>query len=1076
MKRCATCGEESPPRFKHCGFCGAALPQVADTAEQRKFVTLLFCDLKGYTNLGEELDPERMRQVFKRYLDSMRGVIESNGGWVESIVGDAITAVFGVPRLHEDDALRAVRTARQMQTGLAALNDELSERFGVRLANRIGVNTGEVVVGYLSNDQLQVNGDAINVAARLQTAAPTNAALLGPETYRLVRHAVTVEELEPIPLKGKSEPVPAYRLIAVRDHDAVARRHDAPIVGRVTEVRALFAALDMALAGKRCEAVTILAAAGLGKTRLAGEFISNVASEVRAVRGRCLPYGQGITFWALAEIVRGVAGIEDGDSLEVAGERLRSCLDADADAIAERLLAALGLTAEGFPLAETFWAARRFFEQVAAERPLLVLWEDMHWAEPTLLDLVQSLIDSISGASVLFLVTGRPELAERHPDWLDGRPNAARVALEPLSEAETALIVEGLLGEHGLPPAVHERVAQAAGGNPLFVEQLVSMLVEEGRLKQEGGRWVASPEAGEFRVPPTIAGLLAARIDRLPPHERRVLQTGAVAGEIFYRGSLPELIASLSDDDLQAALDGLTSKQLVRPIGLQEFGETGYRFHHLLVRDAAYRGLLKSSRAQLHERFADWLERMAATRAAEFQEILGYHLEQASLYTAELGEIDAAAAALRRRASGHLAAAGHRALSRGDTPAAAGLLMRAADLLPATDGGRLALAPDLGEALVDLGRFTEAEMLLAAADEAAGAAAPAVAAGIRLARVHARYWTDGGGWNELALTEAGQAIPVFEAAGDHAALARAFRLLATVHGTSCHYAEAERAASRAVAEGRLTGESRLVTRNLAGVALAALFGPMPVRDAIRRCEEVLELAAADRRVQAIAGGALAQLYAMDGRFEDARALYRQCRVTLDDLGSRVFAAANSLHSARVELLAGDPAAAEADLRRDYVELQSLGERSYASTLAGLLAEALWQQGRIAEADELSRASRDAAGEDDVETQIRWRGVQAKVLAARGDDAAAEHLAHQGVEWASLTDAPVLQALAQVNLAETLRLLQRDDEAPPAVRAAQRLFAAKGDRVTPLLLESDLRSLAEPALQVVQSTGASGSGS
>src|SRR5919202_937890 len=569
MVTCPSCGEENPERFRLCGFCGIPLAPAAPPQEVRKTVTIVFSDLKGSTNLGEALDSESLREVMNRYFAEMRRVLEEHGGRVEKYIGDAVMAVFGLPRLHEDDALRAVRAAYGMKRALETLNDELEGRFGVRLANRTGVNTGEVVAGDPSAGQRLVVGDAVNVAARLEQAAPAMEVLLGDLTYRLVRDAGEGEPVEPLELKGKSERGPPYRL------------------------------------------VSLLADAGVGKSRLVEAFTTAVAAEATVGRGRCLPYGKGITFWPLVELVRDAAGIGEDDPPDVARAKVaRLVPEEERDAVVERVSAAVGLSGAQFPIEELFWGARKLLEALASERPLVAVFDDVHWAEPTFLDLVEHLTDSIHSAPVLLVCPSRPDVLERREGWAAG-PRARRLPLEPLSGAETEQVVTNLLGSVELAPEARRRIVEASEGNPLFAEQLLAMLVDGGYLRRENGAWRATGSLAELEVPPTIHALLAARPDPPPPGGGAGVEPAAVVGLVFPKDAVAELAPDGVRPELDVHLETLTRKKLVRP---HADAQVSYRFNHILIRDAAYQGLLKRTRATLHERFVEWADRVNRDR------------------------------------------------------------------------------------------------------------------------------------------------------------------------------------------------------------------------------------------------------------------------------------------------------------------------------------------------------------------------------------------------------------------------------------------------------------------------------
>ena len=1059
MATCPSCGEENPDRFRLCGFCGTPLAPAAAPAEVRKTVTIVFSDLKGSTNLGEALDSESLREVMTRYFAEMRRVVEDHGGSVEKFIGDAVMAVFGLPKLHEDDALRAVRAAHDMQEALRALNEELERAWGVALESRIGVNTGEVVAGDPAVGQRLVTGDAVNVAARLEQAAPVGDVLLGDLTYRLVRDAVEVEPVEPLELKGKSKPVPAYRLVSVAHGEGYARRHDAPLVGRASELATLEAALAETAAERRARLVSVIADAGVGKSRLTEAFAAVAAGRAVARRGRCLPYGKGITFWPLVEISRDAAGIDDEDSPEVALAKLAALVpEPDRAAVVARVAAAIALADEQFPIEELFWGVRKLLEGLAREQPFVAVFDDVHWAEPMFLDLVEHLLDSVE-APLLIVCPSRPDLLERRESWAL-RAGASRVHLEPLSAAETELVVENLLGRVDIPAAARARIVDASEGNPLFAEQLLSMLIDAGHLQLDGGRWRSTGDLSDLPVPPTIHALLSARLDHLAADERAILEAAAVVGLVFPRAAVEEL----APDSLQAGvadrLETLARKQLVRPHAGALEG--GYRFNHILIRDAAYNGLLKRSRASLHERFVDWADRVNRDRdrAAEFEEILAYHLEQAYRYLGELGPLDDHGVELGRRAAERLASAGRRAFGRGDMSATASLLSRAVDLVPEDDPQRLALLPDLGEALIDTGDFDRSQEILDEAVARAGKAGDVrLEAEARLGRLLVRFFGgDLESWGDEVEREATRAIAIFEAAGDAAALAKAWRLLASVHGRACRFEEEAKAGRKAMVCARAAGDRRQELRSAAAYAMSTVYGRTPLSTALVECERVLDEADGDRRTTGLVLGSLAQLYALDGDFGRARDSYRRARVVLEDLGTNVLAASLSLDSHAVELLAGDPVAAERDLRRDYEALDLMGEKYLLSTIAGLLAGVLCEQERYDEANTMCMITASVASEDDAQSQALWRSVRGRVLARRdgeGDKAVA--LAREAVDVLRPTDALVWQGNAFVDYADTLAATGRRDEARHAVDEAVALYELKGSGVA----ANRARSLLDP---------------
>ncbi len=1068
MQVCPNCGEENPDRFRLCGICGTKLAPEAPPQEVRKTVSIVFCDLKGSTSTGEKLDTEALREVLAAYFSEMKTVLEHHGGTVEKFIGDAVMAVFGLPVLHEDDALRAVRAAHEMKQTLARLNDTLEIRWGVRLKNRTGVNTGEVVAGDVTAGQRLVTGDAVNTAARLEQAAPALEILIGESTYRLVKDAIDVEPVEPLTLKGKAKTVHAYRLVSVNEGEGVARRLDTPMVGRTAELQVLVDALGIAIGQRRVQLVTVLGPAGVGKSRLLQEFVSNSANVTASLRGRCLSYGQGITFYPLAEMVRGAAGIQNDDSLEAARGKLTALLgQANAD-VAERLSATIGLSTATFTQDETFWSARRFLEILSAERPLIALVDDIHWAEQTFLDLLRYVADSARDARVLILCSSRPELKQDHPEWLMPRDNTRAITLDPLSSAESSIVVNNLLGTSALNEAARARIVEAAEGNPLFVEQMLSMLIDEGILQRgPGEQWILASDLGAFTIPPTISALLTARLDRLGPTDRAVIERGAVIGQVFFRGAVEYLVPDSIKELVGSSLTSLVRKEFIHPYEDGFAGQESYAFLHGLIKDAAYQGLLKRRRAELHEKFVSWAERTAPERMREYEEILGYHLEQAFLILAQLGPLDDHGRDIGIHGARLLSSAGHRARARGDMPAAANLFHRAAYLLPELDPSRPRLLVLAGEAFLEQGEFQMADMALGMAQEGAGLLGDlGLQTTARLVRLQLHYLIEGERSEEKLIEEVRRAVPVLQELGHQEGLARAWRLVRLVHGTALRWSAAEHASQRVIEHARLAGDDLMETRLLTDLAMCALYGPMPVPAAIERCRELLERTGHDRKAEAITLAVLAELEAMRWNFDGARELYRKSRASLDELGWRFHAALTSIHSGSVELLAGDPNRAESELRRDYDALEAMHERNYISTTAGFLAEALYEQNRLEDAEGYARISKEIAAPDDLSSQLLWRCVLAKVLARAGVFEQAERLAREAVHLMQASEEPVSKGYALMSLAQVLRSAGKEDEAIVAIKEAIELFDEKGnlvaaERARDLLAPSHTPSLEQP---------------
>ncbi|MGZ5351459.1 MAG: ATP-binding protein, partial [Actinomycetota bacterium] len=672
MLTCANCGRESPMTFAFCPSCAAPLAPETPVRETRKTVTVVFCDVTGSTELGERLDPESLRDVQTRYFDAMRDAIERHGGTVEKYIGDAVMAVFGIPQLHEDDALRATRAAVDMREGLTVLNKEFERDRGVTIAVRIGVNTGEVVAGDPTSGQALVTGDAVNVAPRLEEHAAPGEILLGEATHRLVREAVDAEQVEPVVLKGKVREVPAWRLLGMHDVASSMHRHSgSPMVGRERQLAQLRQAYEAAIEDGGCQLFTLLGSAGVGKSRLVEELISGLGDRATVLMGRCLPYGEGITYYPVLEAIKQAAGLADFDLPDVVEARVCAILEGDEhQATVCRHVSQLMGVAEATAGEETFWAIRRFFEASARERPLVLIFDDVHWGEPTFLDLVEHIADWSRGSPILLLCMARSDLLEVRPAWAGGKSNAATVSLEPLTEEHAWALVTNLLGVTDLPTELAEAIVEKSEGNPLFVEETLAMLIDDGLVVREGDRSRLTGDLSAVMVPPSIQALLAARLDRLSPQERAVLEAAAVVGKDFFAGAVRSLVPEDARQRVPSDLMALVRKELIRAERTTLPGEDAFRFRHLLIRDSAYGSIAKSQRAELHERVADWLEQVAGEAVIEQEEIVGYHLEQAYAYRTQLAPADERTDAIGRRAAARLASAGLRASARGDFPAA----------------------------------------------------------------------------------------------------------------------------------------------------------------------------------------------------------------------------------------------------------------------------------------------------------------------------------------------------------------------------------------------------------------------
>jgi class 3 adenylate cyclase/tetratricopeptide (TPR) repeat protein len=1027
MLVCTSCGAENREGARFCDSCGGPLVEASTAREQRKTVSVLFADLVGSTALGERLDPESLRRVLGRYFLAMSEVIEGHGGTVEKFIGDAVMAVFGLPVLHEDDALRATSAALAMRERLRELNEELGQELGVRIEQRMGVNTGQVVTGDAESGQRLATGDAVNVAARLEQAAGSGEILIGPETFQLVRFAVAVEGVAAVEAKGKTEPAPAWRVLGLLpDLPAFTRPIGAPFVGRMAELDALRQAFERTTRLGGCQLCTVVGPPGIGKSRLAREFLGPLEREARVLVGRCLPYGEGITFWPLTEIVKQLVGVEVASGLA-------ALLNGDlhAELVAERVAAAVGAsTAEGQP-EETPWAVRKLFEAVARERPLVAVVDDIHWAEPTMLDLLEYVASFAVGAPILLLCLARPDLLEERPSWSAPRANSVLLSLQPLVDSEAEALVEQLVSQELAPP-LRRRILAVAEGNPLFVEQILALRAEQPNADDE------------IELPPTVEALLAARIDRLPPEERALLQCASVEGRGFHRGAVIELLSAEMRAGVSAHFMSLVRKQLIRPDQSLFPGDDGFLFSHVLVRDAAYESTSKQLRGALHARYADWLERQAKGRTAEYEEILGYHLEQAHRYRLELQLLNAETTKLAERAADRLRAAGERAFARGDMPASANLLGRSAELLPDNDPARGELQTQLAIALTELGQLSRADAIFEEVVQAAGTVDnERLEWRARLGQAGVVLWL--GGSYERAIAIAERAIPVLERLGDELGLARAWQLVALTTFWNGKARAADEASMRAVDYARRSHSLRDEAQALTWLLISTWYGPTPAGEGIRRCREILERTSS-RQVEATALVEQGPLLAMSGRFEEARQFWSQGVEMLEELGLPILAAGMSEERFDIEMLAGDFAAAETELRKACEVLQRLGEKGFLATRAACLALCLCKQNRFDEAEQFINTALKAASDDDRATLAFARLAQSAVLANRGAMDEAERHAREALTMVARTDWLDTHAGALVCLADVLRAAGRPTEAVTLLEEAVALYEQKGNIV------------------------------
>src|SRR5919201_259834 len=998
MATCSRCGAASGEGARFCATCGAPL-RAPPEREARKVVTILFCDLVESTKLAERFDPEALQRLLARYFVGARTIVERHGGTIEKFIGDAVCAVFGMPTVREDDALRAVRAAAELRDAVASLDEQVGSP---GLAPRIGLNTGEV---FAAGVYLSVAGDSVWTAKRLEEAAPRGGVLLGPMTWALVRGEADAERLPPVSLKGKSETIDAYLLRELRPGaPGPARRLDLPLVARTRE-------LDVG------------------------------AAHVRLLTGRCLPYGEGITYWPLVEIVRAAAGLTGkAPAVEVRARLHELVADApDADRIVVGVATAIGLGGET-SAPEVFLAVRRLLECLAARQPLVVVVDDLQWAEAVFLDLLQYVFAEAKDVPLLLCCLARRELTELRSEWR----SSATIVLETLPADEIRRLISNLLGDE-LGPAAAERVIATAGGNPLFVEELLRMLIDEEILvRGDRDGWRVARDPARLPLPASIAALLAARLERLSPEERLVLERAAVIGEAFTARALEALVDDGDRADLRRLLLELERKELIRSRPRRQAAEDEWRFGHILVRDAAYAGLPKLARARLHEAAARAIS--AAAGAIEFDEIGGYHLAPAADALADLDPLHERARALAAEAAGRPASGARPALARGDRYAAAALLERTVSLLPPDDPERLGLLVDLGAALKFTGRLDAAEARVReAADRAAGTGLTLVVQRSALELADLRQYTAPEQGTRELWQAARAAIPVFEREGAAAALVEAWWVIAVVHLFACEFVRMRAAVEQGLeVASAATREER--ARMPTALALAAALGPTPVPEAIRICAEQRDACEGHPIFIALLDLYQGYLDAFDGRFAEARARAAASREPMQALGRRILLGSQSRYAGEIELLAGDPATAERLLRDGLRALREFGERGNAASVAAILARALHALGRDAEADATAVEALELGNPDDIELQVIARIARASAKAGLGSVEDALATAREAVDLAERTDALTMRGDALLTLARVLRAAGRERDADEATRRALELFEAKENRV------------------------------
>jgi class 3 adenylate cyclase len=999
MRTCGSCGEENPERARYCLRCGR--PLEAPERESRRAVTTLFCDLVSSTELAERLDAETAHRVIAAFYASAREAVERHDGTVEKFVGDAVMAVFGFPRLHEDDAVRAAAAALALRGSMDGLNGSLERDWGVVLDTRTGIATGEVLAGSAAASEPFVVGSSVNLAARLEQHAEPGQILIDEETARRIQRHADLEAVAPLALKGFDQGATAYRLLALRP-GTPAPASLAPMVDRVSEVRLLEEAFRGAVSARRCRVANVVGDAGVGKSRLLQEFVSEL--DARVLRGRCPAYGEAASFRALAEIVAEAAGRSADDPAEelvgavthVAGDR----------SAAERVLAAVDLAPAPLSADERASTIRAFVAGLATERPLVMIVDDLHHASQPLLDALQHLVEWTRDAPILLVCAGRPELFFDRPSW--GRlPGRLTLHLEPLADDDGAALVRALLP--GAAPDVRRRIAEIGGGNPFFIEEIAASLDR------------ATPDLApdDVPVPPTITSLLEARVDRLPEEERRTLERAAILGLAFREADLASLLDGVVDGDPHEMLVRLAERDLLVPD--PSAGGGGWRFRHSLIRDAAYEVVPKQVRADLHIAIA---ERVTDDIRA------GFHLERAATALEDLGSRAPAVRQTRIAGGERFAAAGRAASARGDAGSAAALLERGAVLLPADEPARAGVLADLHHAQLYSGDIEGARSTI---DDLVGALGPEddslLAVRARMQHAHLHFLLEPAEHPAAAFAELlTRAAARFEDEGDDRDLAAALTdlaLLAWLEGDAGGMAEA---AERALAAATRSDDPRAAHEAAPLLATALHRGPTPLRDVLARVEEIRRRPGTDRLTGATLQLTGALVLAQLDRGREAREMLDAARLAFRDLGQRRWLAAADEIEAEIERLEGHLARAIALKRDVHAFFLEQGDALNALPASAGLADLLLAAGEFDEADRLAaEIERQDTGED-LEIAALWMVVRAVTSARSGDQAGAAALSERALALVDGTDFLLLQADTRADLAA----------AAPDRGAAQRL--------------------------------------
>ncbi|MDA0160208.1 AAA family ATPase [Solirubrobacter ginsenosidimutans] len=972
----------------------------------RRSVTVLVVTLRTLSRYNHA-DPEVGRRLMALGRNEAVRIIVRHGGRFHAGLGSQLLGVFGLSASHEDDALRALNAAVQLREGVTTL---MHGEPGT-LDLRIGLDAGEIVAEG-TGEEMSLFGNPLDGAVGLASIAREGQILLSEATRRLAPDAIRVQPADH----------DAWLLSAIIPNaPAVRRRHSMPMVGRDEELAIALAAFERATTTRSAQLLTVVGEAGLGKSRLAQEFRHRVVKRATTLVAQCGALGDGSSLWPLRDALADLAGGGSRDAIR----RLLGDAE-DADQVADLVHAGLGLGDIAADQDRVPWALRRLLETIADAGPLVLILEDAHAAEPRLIDLLEYLVEWLTTAPLFVLCLARPEFLESRRAWIGGRAGVAAISLSPLSGDDAARLLEHLVDERSAPLSRPTDVLDAAEGNPLFIEQMFAMRIEDGC-------------GGEQRIPATIQALVAARLDRLGDGERAVIERASVIGRRFAASAVTELLPVESRPAAGQHLRELVHRGLITPDRSPIGGEDVLRFHHILIRDVAYAVCAKEVRGRVHEDFANSLAR----REENVDESVGYHLEQAFGYRAELERVDEEARQLATSAAERLAVAGRRALARGDASAASRLLTRAASLFEAGGDVRPDVLLALGSALCDSGDFPAAGPILRTALKAARAQhEETLVARTMLELSNQRLFADPHPDVAAMHETAEEAIKIFDRYGDDSGLARAWNHIGFLHWTRLHMGLVEAALDRSIVYATRVGDARERSEAFNTLLRATVVGPSPVDVGIRRCEAARGNVAEGISLTAVTDITMAVLEAMRMNIDIARDLYQGARQRLEEHGLGLKLAGLEIYAAMVELIAGDPSIVEPGLERAYAALERVGERGRLPTVLAFLARTRCALGAYDDALRFTHLSEKLNYRHDAASQILWAGTRGRVLARAGETGEAERLARFSVTTAQSTDADFLTAQALTDLADVLDVLGKGDEAVAALDQAIVLHEAK----------------------------------